>query len=176
MAKENVNYLAYLVQTLRSMEQRGLLLVTQGKQGKPNIMTIGWATAGVLWGKPCLIVLVRPSRHSHRLLEESGEFTVNVLPGELAEVAEYCGKCSGRERDKFADCGVTALAAQKVKPPVIEECIIHYECRVLHHNDILPLTLAEEVAASAYPEGDYHRLYYGEIVACYADQEANMQL
>jgi len=172
LPKEEIHYLTYAAETLRSLESPGLLLVTGNKRGEPNIMTIGWATLGVLWGRACFVILVRPSRHSYRLLEENGEFTINVLPADLSEAAAYCGSVSGRDCDKFADCGLTAVLGRKVKVPIIEEGIIHYECRVVHCNDIAPAAMPAEISQMAYPEGDYHRLYYGEIVACYAEAKA----
>jgi flavin reductase (DIM6/NTAB) family NADH-FMN oxidoreductase RutF len=176
LVKEEVHYLACASETLRALEQPGLLLVTQGKAGKANIMTIGWATIGILWGRRCFVILVRPSRHSYSLLEENGEFTVNVLPADKGEAAAFCGSVSGREHDKFAECGLTALPAKQVKAPIIKECVIHYECRVIHHNDINAATMPEDVTQMAYPEGDHHRLYYGEILACLTEPDAAQRL
>jgi len=176
LAKEDITYLTYAAETLRNLEAPGLLLVTQGKRGRPNIMTIGWACLGSLWGRPCLVVLVRPSRYSYRLLEESGEFTVNVLPRNLAEVAAYCGSVSGREQDKFAARALTAMPARQVRPPVVGECVIHYECRVIHYNDSRATTMPPNIVQLAYPDGDRHRLYYGEILAVYADPDASGRL
>ena len=176
MAKQEINYLAHLDKVLENLYQPGLLLVTQGKDGKPNPMIIGWGTVGIIWGKPCFVVLVRPSRHSFGLMEEQMEFTVNVLPKERAADAGYCGSNSGRDSDKLADCGLTAAPAQQVSVPIVKECVIHYECRVVHHNDLAPDNLSGGLLSACYPEGDYHRLYYGEIVACYADEDAAERL
>jgi flavin reductase (DIM6/NTAB) family NADH-FMN oxidoreductase RutF len=176
MTKEDIAYMTYAPEMLRALEAPGLLLVTQGKDGKPNPMTIGWATLGCLWGLPCFVTLVRPSRYSYKLLEENREFTINVLPKELAEAASYCGTVSGRDDDKFATQGFIALPSRKVKPPVIEQCVIHLECRVVHYNDIIAETMPAELAKSTYPAGDVHRFYYGEILAAYADLDARQRL
>ena len=172
MPKRNIHYLSYVSETLSALEKPGLLLVTQGKAGKPNVMAIGWATLGILWRRPCFVALVRPSRYSYRLLEQCREFTINVLPRKLAKVAGFCGSCSGRDHDKFAEQNLTAVPSREVTPPIIAECVIHYECRVVHYNDTRRLTMPADLAKMAYPTGDKHRLYYGEIVAAYADRDA----
>ncbi|MGA2916271.1 MAG: flavin reductase [Sedimentisphaerales bacterium] len=61
-----------------------------------------------------------------------------------------CGTVSGRDNDKFKQMGLTPVAAQTAKVPVIQECIMYYECRVVHRNDVVPGTLDEEIISSTY--------------------------
>ena len=71
------------------------LIVSDGGQ-RTNIMTIGWAQIGFIWGKPVMTVLVRPSRYTHGLLEKAGYFTVCVPPeGKLRKELAFCGSKSG---------------------------------------------------------------------------------
>jgi len=77
------------------MDEEGLLLATTGTDGKPNVMTIGWGTIGSIWFRPMFVVLVRPSRHTYSRMEQVSDFTVNVLPRELAAAAA----CVERYRD-----------------------------------------------------------------------------
>jgi flavin reductase (DIM6/NTAB) family NADH-FMN oxidoreductase RutF len=118
------------------------------------------------------IVLVRPSRYTYQCLEATNDFTVNVPTQEMAEIVSFCGTVSGRDHDKFAEKNLTAAPGRKVKSPTIAECVIHYECQVVHKNDVIPAQLDRAIQVGAYPAGDYHRLYYGEIVAVYADEDA----
>jgi len=162
---------------MRRMREDGLLLVTAGADGKPNVMTIGWGTIGSIWSRPVFLVLVRPSRYSYTRLEESGgDFTVNVAPRELAEAVAHCGTVSGRDHDKFVEKHLTPVPSRQVRAPIIRECVIHYECRTLHRNDLAPDTLAQAVQDEFYAQGDYHRVYFGEIVAAYADEDAAKRL
>jgi hypothetical protein len=46
----------------------------------------------------------------------------------------------------------------------------------VHRNDVVPDALTQAVRDGAYPEGDFHRVYFGEIVAAYADQDAELRL
>ena len=169
MAKVKVGYQDYFAETIERMRADGLLLVTKGRDDKPNIMTIGWGTIGSIWSRPIFIVLVRPSRYTYSRLEEIAEFTVNVPSEKLTEAALHCGTVSGRDHDKFKEMNLTAIAAKEVCVPVIRECHINYECRILHKNDLIPEMLVETISKEAYPEGDFHRVYFGEILATYVD-------
>jgi flavin reductase (DIM6/NTAB) family NADH-FMN oxidoreductase RutF len=166
MAKEIVDYRECMAETAEAFQEGLVLLVSQGKGGAPNAMTIGWGTLGVIWSKPVFTVLVRPSRYTYGLIQETGEFTVNVVPPHLKEVANYCGTVSGRDKDKFAEKKLTALPSEKILAPIIKECTIHFECRVIHKNDLIPSELDKAIAPQFYKAGDYHRLYFGEILTC----------
>jgi flavin reductase (DIM6/NTAB) family NADH-FMN oxidoreductase RutF len=159
-----VPYTRYLPETLALLEDPGLLLVTQGRDGRPNAMTIGWGTVGVIWGKPIFCVLVRPSRYSYRLLEEGQAFTVCVPSEAQYDAVDFCGTRSGRECDKFRECGLQVLPSLRVAVPGIAGCPVIYECRVVHRSDVVPEHLVQEVRDSAYPKGDFHRVYFGEIL------------
>lgn len=170
-AKANVPYSEYLKPTFDRMRQDGILLVAQAPNGKPNVMTIGWGTVGVIWGKPVFIVLVRPSRYTYGLLEKSLEFTVNVQTPDMRKVAEYCGSRSGRDVDKFDSLNLTAIKSAYVNPPLIAECAIHYECQIIHRNDVEPDELARQVVTGCYTQNDFHRIYFGEILRTCIDPQ-----
>jgi flavin reductase (DIM6/NTAB) family NADH-FMN oxidoreductase RutF len=119
------------------------------EDGQPNIITIAWLIP--LSIKPPLLgMAVRQTRYSYGLIRATGEFVVNVAPYEIAQAALFCGRRSGRDVDKFAATGLTADKAQRVHPPVIQECVAHLECR-----------LVDEVKT-----GD-HQLLVAEVLATY---------
>ena len=176
MAKILVPFTEYFTETVQHLQEEGLLLATVGAEGKPNVMTIGWGTIGAIWSRPMFVVLVRPSRYTYSRLAEVGDFTVNVLPPELAAVGSHCGTVSGREHDKFQEMHLTTVASREVRAPIIQECLVHYECRTVHRNDVVPDALAQAIRDEAYPKGDFHRIYFGEIVAAYAEEDAARRL
>jgi flavin reductase (DIM6/NTAB) family NADH-FMN oxidoreductase RutF len=135
-------------------------------------MTIGWGTLGRVWGRPIWVVMVRPSRHTYKAIEERGCFTVSVPAAAMAEACKVCGSKSGRDTDKFKVCGLTAERATTVEAPVVAESPLVYECRVVHTNDVLSPRLAEEIRTTAYAGGDFHRVFWGEIMATRADPDA----
>jgi flavin reductase (DIM6/NTAB) family NADH-FMN oxidoreductase RutF len=130
-------------------------------------MVIGWASIGVIWGLPVMVVLVRPSRYTYGFIEETGLFTVNVPTPEMRELVQVCGTRSGRDVDKLAQ--VETSMGQKVACVTLDASSVIYECQVVHRNDVVPSALLPEIASRAYPQGDYHRLYYGQIVGTYAE-------
>lgn len=163
-----VNYTELLAETFSTMSKMGLLLVSCDANGKPNAMAIGWGTIGIIWGKPIFAVLVRPSRYTHGLIEVTGDFTVNVPTAELSDAVMFCGTVSGKDHDKFKEKGLTAVHSNDVKSPIIDECIIHYECKVVHKNYVLKENIFDDGVLSAYRSGDFHTIYYGEILGTYA--------
>ncbi len=171
MRRKSVPYDHGLNTTLATLANPGLLLVSTKRDGSSNVMTIGWGTVGIIWGRPVFVVLVRPSRYTYEFIEDSHVFTVNVPSPDLREWVGVCGTKSGRELDKFAAYQVATSPAQKVPSITIDACPIVYECRVIHHNDVIPAHLDAEVEASAYRGADYHRLYYGEILGVFAAEE-----
>ncbi len=145
----------------------GLLLVSLDAGGRPNVMTIGWAQLGVVWGRPICTVLVRPSRYTYGCMEATGDFTVCVPGEELSDDVVFCGTRSGRDYDKLAECGFTPTKSMHVKSPGIAQCEAIYECRIVQRNDVVPENLLPEIDQSAYASGDYHRVYFGEVLASY---------
>jgi len=168
VTREPVPFDHRLSKTLALLTKPGLLLATTGRNGRSNVMAIGWGTVGVVWGRPIFQVMVRPSRYTYTLLEESGEFTVNAPAPEMRHVVAACGAHSGRDLDKIAAYGLAVSPGKGIKAITIDESPMVYECRVVHRNDVLPPNLSREIDASAYPKGDYHRVYWGEILGAYA--------
>ena len=157
----------FVPETLAKLENPGVLLVGAKKSGKCNVMTIGWGLVGVFWGLPVFLVAVRHSRFTHEFIEDTEEFTVNV-PGEgLDETVSHCGEVSGREHDKFTECKLSLLKGKKVNVPVIKECKIRYECKVVHKLEVKPDIVPIDVKTRFYPKDDYHTLYFGKILAVY---------
>ncbi len=142
------------------------------KQGdRINTMTIGWAATGIIWGKPILMVTVRYSRHTYGLLDGAKEFTVSVpVNVDLKKELAFCGSKSGRDFDKFAELDLTAQPGKVIATPVIGQCDLHYECKVVYQQAMEPALLDQEIKKKFYPKPDYHVIYYGEIVACYMNE------
>ena len=176
MQYTNVHYSTYMSETQALLPKPGELLVAVGEDGKPNAMTIGWGLIGFIWGKPIFTVLVRPSRYTYTLLEESDSFTVCVPAKAHNKIVGFCGTKSGRDYDKFAECQMEPLPSIAVSAPGIAGFPVIYECQTVHTNDLIPANLTEEITSSAYPAGDFHRLYYGEIMAVRALRDAETLL
>ena len=170
--KKPINVWEYAGKILEETE-KGVLLTTKAG-GKVNTMTIGWGTLGVEWGKPIYTVFVRESRHTKKLLDENGEFTVNIPYGQYDKsILGICGTRSGRDMDKIKELGRTLEDPEVIGVPGIKELPLTLECRVIYRQDQDPDAINEESTARFYPkspefpEGDYHTAYYGQILAAY---------
>ena len=103
--------------------------------GKPNIITVAWAGT-VCTNPPMVSISVRPERYSYHLIEESGEFVINLITEKLVKATDYCGVRSGRDVDKFKEMHLTPLASKHIHAPGIAESPVNIECKV---REIKPL-------------------------------------
>lgn len=104
-------------------------LVTVGDETENNVITIAWT--GILASTPPkTYVSIRPTRHSHTLIERTGEFVIHLASESLARAVDFCGMYTGAKVDKFEKCGLTRTASVAVKTPTIAECPVALECRV----------------------------------------------
>lgn len=128
------------------------------KDGKPNILPlIAWA---VMSRFPFIIAIgVCHShytknyfpRYTNKLLKEVPEFVLNIPHAGLREAVSICGKWSGDKVDKFVEAGLTPQPSRIVRPPVIAECPVNYECKVI-----------QSVRVGS------HDVYFGETVAVHS--------
>jgi flavin reductase (DIM6/NTAB) family NADH-FMN oxidoreductase RutF len=167
VGKQDMDYREAFIPTMEALLRDGVLLVSVDGEGRPGGMTFSWATIGHIWGRPIFTILVRPSRNSFRLLEASSDFTVNVLHRSMAATLDYWGKHSGRDVDKWAETGLRPAPARRVVSPIVEQGILHFECRVVNRHDLVPASVTPEIVPAYYASDDYHRVYHGEILACY---------
>lgn len=154
--------------------KKGILLTTR-LDDKVNTMTIGWGTIGIEWGKPVFVAYVRESRYTRELLDQSGEFTVNIPVGEIDhKVLGFCGTKSGRNVDKIKELGLSLDEPEVISVPGIRELPLTLECKVIFRNVQDETRLPEDIRNryySAINAGDFHIVYYGEIVSAYIIEE-----
>jgi flavin reductase (DIM6/NTAB) family NADH-FMN oxidoreductase RutF len=162
---KNVDYMSVAEDSINKIKEGAFLTVQSGNA--LNTMTIGWATFGVVWSKPIMMVAVRSSRHTFGIIEAAGDFTVTVPAGDMREEIAYCGSKSGRNVDKFKVCNLKTADSRQVVSPTIQVRGRHYECKIIYKSAMEPAHLDKGYDSSLYPQKDYHTLYFGEILACY---------
>ena len=123
------------------------------KEGNPNIITVAWAGT-VCTNPPMVSISVRPERYSYHMIEESGEFVINLTTEQLAHATDYCGVRSGRDVDKFQELHLTKEKADHVKAPMIAESPVNIECKV---RQVLEL-------------GSHH-MFLADVLAVHADPQ-----
>lgn len=122
------------------------------KEGNSNIFTVAW-TGTVCTNPPMLTISVRPERYSYHMIQETGEFVVNLTTEKLAYATDYCGVKSGRDTDKWKATGLTKETASQVSVPLIKECPVNLECRVQRVDEL----------------GSHH-MFLAEVVAVHVDE------
>ena len=126
--------------------------------GASDIVTVAW-TGTICTNPPMLYVSIRPERASYRLIRESGEFVVNLTTRRLQRACDWCGVRSGRDYDKWAECGLTPAPAAKLElAPVVAESPVNIECKVTEvkelgsHNMFLASAKAVQIGHAVDPE------------------------
>ena len=148
------------------MSTTGIFLNVGGEQ--PNTMTVAWGSFGFFWSKPVITLVVRPQRHTHPMLIDAQEFTISIPYGAMTEELKFAGTASGRDVDKFQGHGLTAAPARLVSAPIVAECELHYECKVRLMQSMTSDRMDTQLSSAIYPTRDFHTLFFGEVVACYA--------
>lgn len=97
--------------------------------GKTNIITVAWAGT-ICTNPPMVSISIRPSRYSHHMIRETGEFVINLTTKELAYATDYCGVRSGRDVDKWKETKLSPVQSDIVKAPCIAQSPVNMECRV----------------------------------------------
>ncbi len=105
------------------------VMVTCGSMEKPNILTVAW-TGTVCTDPAMTYISIRKERHSYNIIKTSGYFTINLTTKALVKATDFCGVRSGRDFDKFKECGLTPSKGFHSPVPMIEESPVNIECQV----------------------------------------------
>lgn len=147
-----------------------VMVTCQGKDKKPNIITVAWAGT-VCSDPPMISISVRKERFSHHLLMEGKEFVVNLTNKDLVKATDYCGVTSGRDINKFEKAGLTPMASKMVEVPSIMESPVNIECKVTQvlelgsHDMFLARVVHVSVDESLMDEKDTLRLKKADLIA-----------
>lgn len=130
-----------------------VLVSAADREGNTNMITVAWVGT-VCTNPPMVTISVRPERYSYHMIEESGEFVINLTTEKLAYAADYCGVKSGRDVDKFKETKLTREKAEYVSAPLIKESPVNIECRVIKKEEL----------------GSHH-MFLAEVLAVHVDEE-----
>ncbi len=128
------------------------VMVSCGSGEGKNIVTVGWT--GILNTiPPRTYISLRPSRHSYKIIKETGEFVINLTSSELVWAADFCGMYTGAKKDKFKECRLSAEPSENVGCVSIGEAPVSIECKV-----------------SAIEPMGTHDVFYADIVGVRVDE------
>lgn len=129
-----------------------VVLVTCGVGQEANVFTLN-RIASCNAEPPMISISVRPTRASHDLIEQSGEFVVNIPWWDMETITDFVGSTTMRNTNKWQETGLTRQPAIIVQPPMLAECMVNLECTVRQ-----TLRLPS------------HSMFVAEVVAMHADE------
>jgi len=170
--RQSIQFSEFALPVVHAWAERWFLL-TAGDYaaGRYNLMTVAWGAFGVMWTKPLAAVVVRPSRYTHRFMEEGADFSLCAFPREFRDKLTLCGTKSGRTTDKVRECGFTPIALDRIAAPGYEQAELIIECRKMYFDDFKPAHFLDPAIEANYNGEDYHRMYFGEILAIHGTEE-----
>lgn len=129
-----------------------VLATVANKENVPDVFTASWL--GVLCPDPPYIGIgIDAVNYAHELIEDNGEFAINIMQEDFVREMDVLGVRSGRDIDKFEEARITPQPAKEIKAPIILEASISIECKV---QEVLRLGT--------------HDLYIGRVLATHVDE------
>jgi flavin reductase (DIM6/NTAB) family NADH-FMN oxidoreductase RutF len=118
-----------LAKVYQLIEPGSVVLLTTAAKGRANVMTMSWHMM-VDFEPPLIACIVSEGDYSFAALRATRECMISIPALRLAPKVVKVGNSSGRDIDKFAAFGLTPVAAERVKAPLIAECMANLECTV----------------------------------------------
>jgi len=142
------------------------MLLTSGDYniGTYNTMTVGWGSFGIMWNKPFVQVVVRPTRYTYEFMEKYPSFTLTAFPEKYKNALEALGTLSGRHKNKIKKSGLTPIPSKKITSPAFKEAELIIECKKIYWDNMKPENFLVNDIENNYPTKDYHSIYFGEIL------------
>jgi len=144
----------------RKYPEQVVLVTTRGKDGKSNVMAVGWIC--IASGEPLMFILgIDEDSHTFELIRETKEFVIAYPHEFMKEETLIAGSCHGDEVDKIARSGLNTQNAKKVKAPLLTDAVANFECEML--DMIKPgdctLIIGKVVAAHMNTDSSIKRLF-----------------
>lgn len=116
------------------------LLIGANVDDKPNFMVCAWC--GIANSEPPMIsISIRPVRYTIKGIRQNMTFSVNVPSTDLIKEVDYCGITSGAKVNKLDVCQFKVFYGRLKNAPLIEQCPVNLECKVVHILDLESHTL-----------------------------------
>jgi len=166
MQRSSIDIDSFIIQA-HSLWLKKWLVLTCGdfNAGTFNAMTVGWGSFGIMWNKPFAQVVVRPTRYTFEFMEKYEDFTLCVFPKEYRKALQIIGSKSGRDGDKIAEAGLSPIASTTIASPGFAQAELIVELKKMYWADLEPNHFLDAAIENNYPQKDYHRMYFGEILA-----------
>jgi flavin reductase (DIM6/NTAB) family NADH-FMN oxidoreductase RutF len=165
MERKEIDPHQFIAQPFTLFDKQWFLLTAgEFKRKRFNSMTISWGSVGIIWDKPFVQVVVRPTRYTYDFMNDYDTFTLCAFSGQFRSALNLLGSRSGRDGDKIGPSGLTPIISKVVDAPGFEEAELIIECRKMYWQDLDPDHFLNSSILLKYPKKDFHRAYFGEIV------------
>jgi flavin reductase (DIM6/NTAB) family NADH-FMN oxidoreductase RutF len=147
------------------------LALTSGDFSKNqfNAMTVAWGSFGIMWNKPFVMVVVRPTRHTFNFINQYDTFSLCAFPEENRKSLNILGTQSGRDMDKIMASGLTAIKLDKIAAPGYAEAELILQCKRIYWQDLDPSNFLEPSIENHYEKKDFHRMIFGKVLGIRGD-------
>ena len=136
------------------------LVTTYKSNGQTNACMQSWASFTTAdKGRRFFVILtsVNKGGHLYKTLHEKECAAVNFMSVDLYDKAMATIKNNQWEADELAESGLTAVTAEKIDAPMVEECFMNLECKFAWEKEIVP--------------GDDHAMVCLEVVNVHIDEK-----
>ena len=148
-------------------------LLTAGDMDNRNTMTVSWGFMGTLWNKNCVVVFVRPQRHTFHLMEESAYFTLSFMGEEYRKEMVFMGRNSGRDVDKYKETGLIPVYDGDTFSSYIKNSKYVMKCKTLYSDFLNEENFFDKELLHHYDINlkDYHKFYIAEVVSLLVSED-----
>lgn len=107
-----------------------VLVSCRNLKGENNALAVAYC-CNCSYDPPMVMVGIVPTRYSYDMIKESGSFVVNLPCKKNKAMFDYLGQNSRRDGDKLAAVGASISDAVNIDAPILDDCPIHIECKVV---------------------------------------------
>ncbi len=108
-----------------------LMVATYNEDGSVNVMNAAW---GTMQSRDIVALNLSESHKTVKNIKARGAFSVSIADAAHVKEADYFGVESGnRAGDKFARSGLSAVKAEHVDAPIINEFPLCLECEFIEY-------------------------------------------
>ena len=143
----------------RKYPEQVVLAITKSRDGRINVMAIGWVC--IVSDEPPMFLLgIDDPAYTLELIRESGEFVIAYPGKSMAKETLYFGTTHGHDIDKGKISGLKFEPASVVDVPLLSDAVANFECKLIteYRPGNCPLVVGEVVASSVNTDASVLRL------------------
>lgn len=135
------------------------LITTRNSKDGVNATPVDFCSP-VSFNPPIVMVSLQPQIRTHKNIQETGEFVINILSREYVDQVLRCAARYPEGVNKLKIVGLNQYSSELVKPPRIKEAKIWLECKLLEerrvgdHFSVFGEVVAADVRDDLMKEGD----------------------